>query len=166
MSFPLVPKRKLHGVTDTGRSGKQLGRRRLWRLCACVQTIPASRARLRQSVPPLGAGAVPDTFGQMPMLERRSGMRWQLRRSSARSLVKVLGSIDSHEGLMNILTTAVVGTISLLPASGALAQHGNMMNGNTWGGGWMGGGYDSWLVPILLIVLIGVIVWAVLQGRK
>lgn len=42
---------------------------------------------------------------------------------------------------------------------------GNMMNGNGWGGHWMGGGY-GWLVPVLLVVLIGVIVWAVVQKRK
>ena len=30
----------------------------------------------------------------------------------------------------------------------------------------MGGGYGGWWVPVLLIVLIGVIVWAVLQKRK
>ncbi|MEO8847140.1 MAG: hypothetical protein ABI440_00720 [Casimicrobiaceae bacterium] len=65
-----------------------------------------------------------------------------------------------------VLTAAVVGAISLLLASVTLAQGGNMMNGNTWGGGWMGGGYGGLWVPVLLVVLIGVIVWAVLQRRK
>ena len=67
---------------------------------------------------------------------------------------------------MKILTAAAVGAISLLPASGALAQGGTMMNGNTWGDGWMGGGYGGWWMPVLVVVLIGVIVWAVLQRRK
>ncbi len=67
---------------------------------------------------------------------------------------------------MKFLTAAAVGAIALLPTSGTLAQGGNMMNGNTWGGHWMGGGYGGWWVPVLLIVLIGVIVWAVLQKRK
>ncbi len=67
---------------------------------------------------------------------------------------------------MKILTAAVVGAISLLAASGSLAQGGNMMNGNAGYGGWMGGGYGGFWVPVLLVVLIGVIVWAVLQRRK
>ena len=66
---------------------------------------------------------------------------------------------------MKLLTAAVFGAIALLPTSGTLAQGGNMMNGNTWGGHWMGGGYGGWWVPVLLIVLIGVIVWAVLEKR-
>ena len=48
----------------------------------------------------------------------------------------------------------------------ALAQGGNMMNGNMWGGGWMGGGYGGWWVSVLLVILIGVIIWAVVQRRK
>ena len=67
---------------------------------------------------------------------------------------------------MKILTTAVVGAIALLTTSGALAQGGNMMNGNMWGGGWMGGGYGGWWMPVLLVILIGVIIWAVVQRRK
>ncbi|MEO8924623.1 MAG: hypothetical protein ABI330_17640 [Caldimonas sp.] len=75
---------------------------------------------------------------------------------------------------MKILTAAVVGAISLLTTSGSLAQGGNMMNGNAGGGGWMGGGYGGWMgggyggfwVPVLVVVLIGVVVWAVLQRRK
>lgn len=67
---------------------------------------------------------------------------------------------------MKTLTAAVVGAMSLLATSASLAQGGNMMNGNGWGGGWMGGGYGGWLVPVLLVVLIGVIVWAVVQRRK
>ena len=69
---------------------------------------------------------------------------------------------------MKILTAAVVGAMSLLATSASVAQGGNMMNGNGWGGGggWMGGGYGGFWVPVLLVVLIGVIVWAVLQKRK
>jgi hypothetical protein len=33
------------------------------------------------------------------------------------------------------------------------------------GGGWMGG-YGGYWGPILLVVVIGVVVWAVLQKRK
>ncbi len=76
---------------------------------------------------------------------------------------------------MKISTAAVVGAIVLLFTSASSAQGGNMMNGsgwggnmmngNGWGGHWMGGGY-GWLVPVLLVVLIGVIVWAVVQMRK
>lgn len=70
---------------------------------------------------------------------------------------------------MKALTEAAVATLLTLSASGALAQGGNMMNGTASGCGWMGGGgggYGGWLVPALLIVLIGVIVWAVVQRRK
>ncbi len=66
---------------------------------------------------------------------------------------------------MKNLTAAGVGAISLLLTSGALAQ-GGMMGGNMMGGHWMGSGYGGWLIPVLLVVLIGVIVWAVLRGRK
>ena len=61
--------------------------------------------------------------------------------------------------------------ISMAPpaalASGvASAQSGNMMNGGgMWGGGWMGG-YGGYWMPVLLIVVIGVVIWAVLQKRK
>ena len=66
---------------------------------------------------------------------------------------------------MKILTAATVAALSLLPTSGAWAQ-GGMMDGNNWGGHWMGSGYGGWVTPVLLVVLIGVIVWAVLRGRK
>jgi hypothetical protein len=42
------------------------------------------------------------------------------------------------------------------------AQSGNMMNDS---GGWMGG-YGGYWVPVLLVVVVGVVVWVVLQKRK
>jgi len=52
-------------------------------------------------------------------------------------------------------------------ASGvASAQNGNMMNGGAmWGGGLMGG-YGGYWMPILLVVVVGLVVWVVLQRRK
>ena len=48
----------------------------------------------------------------------------------------------------------------------ALAQNGNMMNGGgMWGTGWMGG-YGGYWMSILLAVVVGVVVWAILQKRK
>ncbi len=60
---------------------------------------------------------------------------------------------------MKTLTAMAVGLASML-ASGVLsAQNGNMMNG----GGWMGG---YWGPTLLVVVVGGVLVWAVLQKRK
>jgi hypothetical protein len=39
-----------------------------------------------------------------------------------------------------------------------------MDGGGMWGGGWMG--YGGYWMPILLVVLVGVVVWAILQKRK
>jgi len=38
-------------------------------------------------------------------------------------------------------------------------------NGIVWGRGWMGGYYGYW-APILLLIVIGAVVWAILQNRK
>lgn len=52
-------------------------------------------------------------------------------------------------------------------ASGVVsAQNGNMMNGGgMWGGGRMRG-FGGYWGPILLVVVVGVVVWVVLQRRK
>lgn len=64
---------------------------------------------------------------------------------------------------MKSLTAIATGAVSALASGVAFAQNGNMMNGGgMWGGGWMGG----YWVPILLVVVVGVVVWAVLQKRK
>ncbi len=64
---------------------------------------------------------------------------------------------------MKSIIGIATGSVSALANGVASAQNGNMMNGGgMWGGGWMGG----YGVPILLVVLIGVVVWAVLQKRK
>lgn len=58
------------------------------------------------------------------------------------------------------------GSIAALASCVASAQNGTMMNGGgMWGGGSMGG-YGSYWVPILLVVVVGVVVWAVLQRRR
>ncbi|WP_338413660.1 hypothetical protein [uncultured Sphaerotilus sp.] len=44
-------------------------------------------------------------------------------------------------------------------------QGGSMMNGGGWYGGWMGG-YGGMWVPILLVVIVGLVVWIVMQRRK
>jgi hypothetical protein len=67
---------------------------------------------------------------------------------------------------MNSLTAIATGSVSVLASGMASAQDGNMMNGGgMWGGGWMGG-YGGYWGPILLVVVVGVVVWAVLQKRK
>lgn len=45
------------------------------------------------------------------------------------------------------------------------AQGGHMMNGGGWYGGWMGGYGGVW-IPILLVVIVGLLVWVVMQRRK
>jgi len=40
-----------------------------------------------------------------------------------------------------------------------------MMNGGGWYGGWMGG-YGGLWIPILLIVVVGLLLWIVMQRRK
>lgn len=67
---------------------------------------------------------------------------------------------------MKSLTALALGLSSTLGSGVASAQNGNMMNGSgMWGGGWMGG-YGGYWMPILLVVVVGVVVWAVLQKRK
>ena len=67
---------------------------------------------------------------------------------------------------MKTLIAIATGSMSALASGVACAQNGNMMNsGGMWGGGWMGG-YGGYWGPILLVVVVGVVVWAVLQKRK
>ena len=47
----------------------------------------------------------------------------------------------------------------------ALAQSGPMMNDSMGGGGWMGG-YGGYWLPVLLVVVVGLVVWIVMQRRK
>jgi hypothetical protein len=67
---------------------------------------------------------------------------------------------------MKFLTTMSVGLVSMLASSVSSAQSGNMMNGGgMWGSHWMGG-YGGYWGPILLVVVVGLVVWAILQKRK
>ena len=68
---------------------------------------------------------------------------------------------------MKTLLAMVVGTVSLLATGVALAQNGNMMNGGTSGAGWMTG-YGGYGVggPVLLIVVVALVVWAVQRNGK
>ena len=68
---------------------------------------------------------------------------------------------------MKYLTTLAVGTASALASGVSSAQNGTMMNGGggMWGGGWMGG-YGGFWGPIVLVVVIGLVIWIVMQKRK
>ena len=69
---------------------------------------------------------------------------------------------------MKTLMPMVVAILSLTAVGSASAQNGSMMNGGSgsmWGGGWMGG-YGGLWVPILLAVVVGLVVWIVMQKRK
>lgn len=52
----------------------------------------------------------------------------------------------------------------------AQAQSGHIMNGRGSYGGWMGGdwmgGYSGAWIAILLLVIVGLLVWIVIQRRK
>ena len=67
---------------------------------------------------------------------------------------------------MTSMIAIATGSVSMLASGVASAQNGNMMGGGgMWGSGWMGG-YGGYWGPVLLVVLIGVVIWAVLQKRK
>jgi hypothetical protein len=66
---------------------------------------------------------------------------------------------------MKSFITMAVGTASALASGVLFAQNGNMMNDSGGWGGWMGG-YGGFWVPVLLVVVVGGVVWAVLQKRK
>ena len=67
---------------------------------------------------------------------------------------------------MKSSTAMAVGSASLFASGVSSAQNGPMMHGGgMWGGGWMGG-YGGYWGPVLLVVVVGVVVWAILQRRK
>jgi len=66
---------------------------------------------------------------------------------------------------MKNLFAAAVGTAPSFVTGAALAQSGPMMDGGMGGGGWMGG-YGGYWLPILLVVVVGLVVWVVMQRRK
>lgn len=65
---------------------------------------------------------------------------------------------------MKTLLAMAVGMVSLSAAGVALAQNGNMMDGNTWGMGWMGGYGGIW-GPLLLVVVVAGLVALVMQRK-
>ncbi len=67
---------------------------------------------------------------------------------------------------MKTLLAMAVGTVPLLATGVALAQSGNMMNGDggMWGMGWMGGYGGIW-GPILLVAVIAGVVALVMQRK-
>jgi hypothetical protein len=68
---------------------------------------------------------------------------------------------------MKSLIIMAVGTASALASGVSSAQNGNMMSGGStmWGTGWMGG-YGGFWGPVMLVVVVGVVLWAVLRKRK
>ena len=66
---------------------------------------------------------------------------------------------------MKNLFAVAVGIVPSFVTGAAMAQSGPMMNGNMGGGGWMGG-YGGYWMPVLLVVVVGLVVWVVVQRRK
>ena len=66
---------------------------------------------------------------------------------------------------MKNLQIAIAGALSLGLSSLASAQGGTMMNGGMGGAGWMGG-YGGYWGPVLLVVVVGLVAWIVVRGRK
>lgn len=62
---------------------------------------------------------------------------------------------------MKSLFALASGTTPLLATQAAWAQNGPMMNGGMGGGGWMGGYGGIWGLVLLVIVVAGVVAWAV-----
>jgi len=65
---------------------------------------------------------------------------------------------------MKSLLATGIGSASMLAATAALGQTGQMMNDGVLGMGWMGGYGGIW-VPILLVVVVAAAVAVVLQRR-
>lgn len=65
---------------------------------------------------------------------------------------------------MKTLLTLGFSTVPLLATGVALAQSGNMMNGDGWGMGWMGGYGGIW-GPLLLVVVVAGVVALVMQRK-
>jgi len=66
---------------------------------------------------------------------------------------------------MNNLFAVAAGAVPLFVTGSALAQNGPMMNGGMNDGGWMSG-YGGYWLPVLLVVVVGLVVWVVMQRRK
>jgi ABC-type branched-subunit amino acid transport system permease subunit len=67
---------------------------------------------------------------------------------------------------MKSFIATVAGALSLFTTGVSSAQPMmNGANGGMWGSGWMGGYGIPW-GPILLVVVVGLVVWVVLQKRK
>ena len=71
---------------------------------------------------------------------------------------------------MKTFLALIVAAIALLTSGFALAQSGNMMNGDTWGSGWMSGGWMGgyggiWTI-LLVVVVIGLLAWIFKRGGK
>lgn len=58
-----------------------------------------------------------------------------------------------------------VGAAPSFVTGAALAQSGSTMNDSMGGGGWMGG-YGGYWMPVLLVVVVGLVVWIVMQKRR
>lgn len=67
---------------------------------------------------------------------------------------------------MKTLFATAVGTGSMLTTGVSSAQSGNMMNGGAWGVGWMGGYGGIWMPILLVVVVVGLVAWAINQKGK
>ncbi len=65
---------------------------------------------------------------------------------------------------MKTLLAVVVGAVPLLTSGVSIAQNGTMMNGDHWSG-WMGGYGGPWVPTLLVIVVVGFVVWLLMQKR-
>ena len=66
--------------------------------------------------------------------------------------------------MKNVLTR-IAGALPLGLSGLADAQDGTMMNGGMGGAGWMGSNGGYW-GPVLLVVVVGLVAWVVMRGRK
>lgn len=67
---------------------------------------------------------------------------------------------------MKFVSAMTIGLPALLASGMVSAQNSGMMHGGGMSGfGWMGG-YGGYWGPILLVVVVGVVVWAILRSRK
>jgi hypothetical protein len=67
---------------------------------------------------------------------------------------------------MKSTIATAIGSVPALACGMASAQSAAMMNGGGMRGGDWIGGYGGYWGPLLLVVVIGVIVWVILQKRK
>jgi len=66
---------------------------------------------------------------------------------------------------MKKLLATGIGSGSMLAATAALGQTGQMMNDSMWGSGWMGGYGGVW-VPILLVAVVVAAVVVIMQRKS